>query len=683
MAGNQIQVVDTSIKSQPDLTVLKGMSKPVVVVYKLLVDSQGVRKPGKDQLVVNHATALSMNEIIALQDSLPDTRIHAKGGPGTYRFEVTDQDTSAKETWQIRLGIGGSETGAIDPNVIDRPGGVAAAATAPAKPTAVVTPRGPAIVPAMPPVPLSGDSEDLGNGFVFNSRYRILTVPDGRAFNWEPGQALPKLAVSEPVASAASSAFAPMFASTPTVSAVAPELIELRARNDALAAELAKAREEDRERSRREEIATLRTAHEKQIADLTLQMREFTERVTAAPKEDPRITSLERQLADRERDAARDREIAALRTDFAAQSANLANSIRESQASRGPDPMMMGLLDYLKAQLANAQSSALTPEKMLSLQRDLTDRLKESTASPLNEKIMGLMGGLLDMTLRFREASANLEGGTNGIDWSSVLQTVVDRGGTAVTQISQALARKAQAETAKANATAISAQRDMRALEARALPAATPAAPLTVPTPAKPLVGEAARDALAAKMFKPAPAVVSVPAAALAATPEAVPEAASAAAGAPVPVEPAAVSKRRGKANTAKEKEVAAFRVLPIEKIREHFVGISDEDFFGPFLDAVKELREALTGDAENEPLSPDDVAQYVLDAREFLKQAIEQNGGKPPQVADFLVYARYDYLFERLVPEAGEQFWVEAAQALQVKRAAETATRQATRKGA
>jgi hypothetical protein len=668
--GNQIQVVDTSIKSQPDLTVLKTMAKPVVVVYKLLVDSAGVRKPGKDQLVVNHATDMTMNAMLALQDSLPDTRLHAKGGPGTYRFEVTDQETSAKEVWQIRLGIGGSETGAVDPNAIDRPGGVAAAATMSAKPATAPVVRGPAVVPAMPPVPMSSDSEDLGNGFVFNSRYRILTVPDGRAFNWEPGQPLPKLAVSEVANPAASSTFTSMFPSAPVASAVSPELIELRTRNDALAAELVKAREVEQERSRREEIAALRTAHEKQIADLTLQMREFTERVTATPKEDPRIANLERQLAERERDATRDREIAALRTDFAAQTANLANSIREGQANRGPDPMMIGLLDYLKTQLANAQSSVLTPEKMLSLQRDLTERLKDSTASPLNEKIIGLMGGLLDMTLRFREASANLEGRGGGIDWSSILQTVVDRGGTAVAQISQALSRKAQAETARANATAVAAQRDMRVIEVRQQLAADAPSP-AAPKPAVQLVpptGEAARDALAERMF-PKTAVSTEPAAVVSAVTEPAPAAI---------VEPRPVStdkpQKRGRKGAAVPKEVDVFRTLPIEQIREHFGAKSDEEFFGPFMEAVSELRTSIDGDTNTEPLSPDDVAQYVLDAREFLKEAIEQNAGKPPLVTDFLVHGRYDYLFERLVPDAGPKFWQEAAEALQIKRAAEKA---------
>jgi hypothetical protein len=665
--GNQIQVVDTSIKSQPDLTVLKTMAKPVVVVYKLLVDSAGVRKPGKDQLVVNHVSDMTINDIIALQDDLPDTRKHAKGGPGTYRFEVTDQETSAKETWQIRLGIGG-EPGTPDPNRIDRPGGANTTAVIP--PAAASQVR-PAATPAAS-VPISSDIENLGNGFMYHSKFRILTLPDGRIVRWDPSQLLPDLTlpVAPPTPPAST---APATVLAPPSPALSPELIELRTRNDALAAELAKVRDEDRERSRREEIAALRVAHEKQITDLAAQMHEFTERVTATPKEDPRIANLERQLADRERDATRDREMAALRTDMAAQIANLANSIREGQANRGPDPMMMGLLDYLKTQLANAQSSVLTPEKMLSLQRDLTERLKDSTASPLNEKMVGLMGGLLDMTLRFREASANLEGrGGGGIDWSSILQTVVERGGTAVAQISQAISRKAQAETARANAATVTAQRDMRVLEVRKAMTAAPSEPAPVveatraAEPSSP--SEAARDALAAQMFKPvAPEAVPIAPAAPVATPVATAPATSPAA--------AGERKRGRKAPAATAKEVEVFRALPIEKIREHFGTKSDEEFFGGFLEAVSELRTALKGEEDDtEPLSPDDVAQYVLDAREYLKEAIEQNGGKPPLVADFLVHARYDYLFERLVPEAGAQFWREAAEALQAKRAAEKA---------
>ncbi len=674
--GNQIQVVDTSVKSQPDLTVLKGMSKPVVVVYRLLVDSAGVRKPGKDQLVVNHASDMTINEIIALQDDLPDTRKHAKGGPGTYRFEVTDQESSVKETWQIRLGVGG-EPGTPDPNRIDRPGGISAAPTTP-----TASPARPAPAPTVPlaPVPVSADIENLGNGFLYHPKFRVLTLPDGRIVRWDPTQPLPDLtlpAALPPQSATAAPATAPPPA--PFAPAVSPELIELRARNDALAAELAKAREEDRERARREEIAALRAAQERQIADLTAQMREFTERVTATPKEDPRVADLERRLAERDRDTARDREISTLRADFAAQVTALTSTIRESQANRGPDPMMMGLLDYLKTQLANAQSSVLTPEKMLSLQRDLAERLKDSNASPINEKIIGLMGGLLDMTLRFREASTNLEGRGGGIDWSGILQTVVERGGTAVAQISQAISRKAQAETARANATAVSAQRDMRVLEVRKAlaPTVEAPAPSAATHAAEPVVptspSEAARDALAARMFKPvapeAAPVASAPAPAPAPVAVPVPTAAPA---------PAPERKRGRKATPAAPKEIDIFRSLPIEKMREHFGNTTDEEFFGPFIEAVRELRTSIEGDAETEPLSPDDVAQYVLDAREFLKEAIEQNNGKPPLVADFLVYGRYDYLFERLVPEAGAQFWAEAAEALQAKRAAEKAAQAA-----
>lgn len=675
MAGNQIQVVDTSIKSQPDLTVLKGMAKPVVVVYKLVVDSAGVRKPGKDQLVVNHVSDMSINDIVALQDDLPDQRKHPKGGPGVYRFEITDQETSAKETWQIRLGTGG-EPGVPDPNRIDRPGGVSAPTTAPGVPARPATPTAPAVQ-----VPYTEDTVNFGNGYVYNARFHVLTVPDGRAVSWDPSRPLPDLSPVYPSTPtpAPATPFTPAFTGPPPLS---PELIELRARNDALAAELVKLREVEQERARREEIAALRASHEKQIAELTTEFKAFTERVSAKPAEDPRVVELERRLADRERDAARDREIATLRSDFATQITALGNAIREGQASRGPDPMMMGLLDYLKSQLAAAQNSALTPEKMLSLQRDLTDRIQATTQSPLNDKMLGLMGGLLDMTLKFREASANLEGGNNGIDWSSILQTVVDRGGTAVAQISQAMARKAQAETAKAHATALVAQRDMRVIDARALPAAAapaPAAPVAPAAPPKPLTGEAARDALAEKMFKPVPpAPAAAPTAAEAPVPAPVEAPAAPAPAAPTPAPAPAEKKGKGrKATTAKEREIEAFRTLPIEKIRETFGPKSDEEFFGPFMEAVQELRGALPGGEDSEPLSPDDVAQYVLDAREFLKEAIAQNDGKPPLVADFLVYARYDYLFERLVPEAGEQFWIEAAQALQIKRAAETAAQQ------
>lgn len=663
MASNQIQLVDTSLKSQPDLTVLKSMTKPVVVVYKLLVDSAGARKPGKDVLVVNHATAFSINEIIALQDSLPDTRIHAKGGPGTYRFEVTDQETSAKEVWQIRLGVGGSETGAPDPNVIDRPGGVSATA-----PTPVVAPR-PAS--AAPPVPFTEDTVNFGNGYVYNARFHVLTVPDGRAVSWDPSRPLPDLSPVYP--SAPTTAPATPLSALSLPPPISPELIELRARNDALAAELTKLREADQERARREEIASLRTSHEKQIAELTSEFKAFAERVSK-PAEDPRVVELERRLADRDRDAARDREIATLRTDFATQLTNLGASIRDSQANRGPDPMMMGLLDYLKTQLASAQNSVLTPEKMLSFQRDLTERLKDTSASPLNEKIIGLMGSLLDMTMRFREASANLEGRGGGIDWSSILQTVVDRGGTAVAQISQAISRKAQAETARANAATVTAQRDMRVIEARqravpAVPSAT--APISVPAPAS-LEGEAARDALAAQVFKPVSAPTSTVVEPMAPAPAPAPEPAPTTASAPATTETS--PRKRGKRNAG----VEAFRTMPIAQIREVFGGKSDEEFFGPFVSAVTELRDALDGSDDTEPLSPDDVAQYVLEAREFLREAIEQNNGKPPLVADFLVHGRYDYLFERLVPTAGAQFWAEAAAALQAKRAAEQAARPA-----
>jgi hypothetical protein len=64
-----------------------------------------------------------------------------------------------------------------------------------------------------------------------------------------------------------------------------------------------------------------------------------------------------------------------------------------------------------------------------------------------------------------------------------------------------------------------------------------------------------------------------------------------------------------------------------------------------------------------------------VIEAREFIAQAVQEAGGKAPLVVDMLAHGRFDYLFERMLPKAGHDFWNAAATALQAKLAAEKAT--------
>jgi hypothetical protein len=630
------------------------------MVTKVLSDGSGNKR--KDQLVVNGQTGLDVNRILQLQDDLPDVTKHPKGGPGIYRFEVTDQGTTQKDVWQIRLGQPGED--GMNPQMISRPGGVT-------QPMPMFVPvRGPAVATGQPPIPAAPESESLGNGFVYNSKYRLLTVPDGRVFQWEPGRPLPDFSVST-MGSMPSAPFGtPMF--SPAGSTTSPELAEMRARTEALVAELAKTREENRERERQAEIATLRKAQEEQIQGLTTKFEQMVERL-AAPKEDPRVATLERQLAEQTRESA-------LRNEMNTRLEQITALVRENAANRA-DPTISVLKDMMLSQaesarenlrlirevsgsqLTAAQASALTPERLLTMLQQQADMVQKSGSGALNEKFMGTVNSLLDSVLRFRQAEASLGGG-NGPDWMSIIQTLTEKAGTAVSTLAQAQSKKAVAETAKANAAAVQARRDLAVVEFQKarVTSASPAA-LAAAEPSPPPTGEAARDALAASMFKrPAEAAAPAPSAPPAAPTLAV-----------VPPTPAAASeppaRRRGR------RQDNPLARATIDEIRHAFNAKSDDEFFGPFLDAVKELRATLPGDEETEALTPDEAAQYVLDARPHIAEAIEQNEGKPPLVVDMLAHGRFDYLFERLLPEANAEFWMQAATALQAKLAAERAT--------
>ena len=651
--GNQINAPEVVSQSTPNLVVLGQMSNPVVMVTKVLSDGSGSKR--KDQLVVNGQTGLDANQILQLQDDLPDVKKYPNGGPGIYRFEVTDQGTTQKDVWQIRLGRPGEDSSS--PQMISRPG----SATTQAAP-AFVPLRGPAVVAPQAPIPVAPDSESLGNGFVFNSKYKLLTVPDGRVFQWEPGRPLPDLSIPgvnaplTPTTTFGSSMFS-------SASAGSSELAEMRARTEALTAELAKTREENRERERQAEIAALRRSQEEQIHALTSEFKQMAERLTATPKEDSRIADLERRLAEQTREAA-------LRNEMNARFEQISTLLRESAASRGPDPTAAMLKDMMLsqaesarenlrlirevsgAQLTAAQASALTPERLLAMLKQQADLAQQSGSGAINEKFMGTVNALLDSVLRFRQAESSMNSG-GGIDWGGMIQTMVDKAGTAVSTLAQAQSKKAMAETAKANAATVSARRDLAVIELQKVRASTPppTPAITAAESAPAPEGEAARDALAAAMFPKPPA-------------------------APAPVTPAAPTPseatpvhKRGR----KPQDNPLLRVT-IEEIRRAFGPKPDEEFFGPFIDAAKELREALPGDDETEALTPDDAAEYILSARQYIAEATAKNDGKPPLVVDMLAHGRFDYLFERLLPTAGAEFWAQAATALQAKLAAEKA---------
>jgi len=650
MGGNILQqtTLDAGFQTTPDLATLQSMQDPIVMVTKV-IDSTGGKR--KDQLVINGLTGLKIADILQLQDDLPTPK-YPKGGPGTYRFEVTDQASTAKAVWQIRLGGPGDDSGAP---TISRPGGVVSSSP---------VQRGPAVVSAgLPVAPISSDVENLGNGFVYHKVFKLLTVPDGRVFQWEPGKPLPDLGFTQ--SAVATPLGAPLFANQGQA-APAPEVT-------ALQAEIARLREDARERDRQAELATMRKAHEEQMSTMQSRFEQLVEKLTAKPVESVELIELRRQnerLQERERENT-------LRTEMASKIDAVTALVREVQSNRGTDPMvtvLTGMLnqqtesarenlrvmrDFSAAQLTAAQASALTPEKALDIFKQQAELVQNSGSSMFNEKTMGVMNMLFDSVIRLRQAESQLSG-NNGTDWMAVFQTLADKGGTALNAIAQAQSKKAAAETAKANATAVQARAqaiaDARAAaELRVAHAAEVAA--TPALPPSPPEGEAARDALAAAMFPKPVSTSSV------ATPTPVAPAPPALVSVPSP-EPA----RR---KSGKRENPLMKATLP--ELRSAFGSTGDAIFFGPFMESIDDLRAEMAKDPEQ--YSPDDVAQFVIEAREFIAQAVQEAGGKAPLVVDMLAHGRFDYLFERMLPKAGHDFWNAAATALQAKLAAEKAT--------
>jgi hypothetical protein len=667
---------DQNYPDKADVSVISQMHDPIIQVTKIMQDGKGANR--KSTNVINGGRGLDLDGILALQEHLLDTKLYPKGGPGLYEFDVTDKGSAAKSFWRVRLGGSGDDAPATGPT--------RTATTASGQPLGgaglPAAPRAAAAQTFRTPAPLAPETEDLGNGLTYNNKFHLLTYPDGSVYKWTPDQPLPHLAAQAAANQAANAApvGASMFAG-PSVPAINPELAEIKAALAATQAALAQAKEESRERQRAQEqeverqrhdreLAALREANDKQIAE----MREMIKAITAKPAEDPRIAILEAERRERAiQDSQRDREMA-LRAETDRKFDALAAQLRE-MGSNKTEPMITLLTSIMQQQtqqaqenlrilketgnaaLATAQQSALTPERHMAMLREMRELSENNGSSIINEKMMGVFSNMLDMVTRFNQTQ-NPEAGTN---WMEVIREVVDKGGTAVSKLAEVAARKATAQTAQANAEAVKAASTARVAEAnvRRLPARPIATP--APKPGKP-ESERARDDLAAAMDR-----AEGPA-----KPAAVAAADSGAAPAPAST-PAPVPAKRGRKAAAAPVPVAnPIKDASVEELREAFGDAEDAAFFGPFFDKIEELRISYGEDPSQ--VAPDDVAQYILDARPFFVDALRTSGGKPPLAIEMLGHGKFEYLFERMLPEAEESFWKDAAAALSVKVAAERA---------
>jgi hypothetical protein len=676
---------ETSFPSTPDISALHTMHQPIVMVTKVLQEGAGAKR--KDLLVINGGKNMEVDQILALQDSLPDTSIFKNGGPGLYHFEVTDKGSAAKVTWRVRLGAMEEDPATVaqaqaqpqlpmrmPTDVSGRPIG-----SAPARP--VLAP----MAPAAPP-PSSPSIEHLGNGYYYHTMLKTLTDPLGRIYPWSPGQPLPTdLNTASPMTALASAPTAP--AATPFPGAN-PEVTELRNQLTAMQSALAKSEDQRREELRQRELEQERVNHEKQLAQIRDaserqlgELREMIKAMQQRPEVDPETARLRQEiesLRHANEASMSDRKFEAL--------AGAIRDLAVANNTRGPDPMIATLTQLMQqqgsaaneqirtlreifsSQLSAAQMTAMTPDKLLSVVHDLTERMNGGVNGVLNEKVTSALGGLLDLALRFQQAQGG--GNDNGSPWIGVIERLVDQGGQAVSMIAQATARKANAETAKANATAIQAKaqvelsRQRPGTAAPALPASRPAqAAADEATP--PATLEDGRAALAAAMDrgsqakpKPEAQVIPLPTATAAADAPAAASAAPAAAAAPT-------AKRRGR-----RPGVSPLANVTIEELRETFNQVEDETFFGPFMPYIAGFRDDYAKAPQN--FSADDVATSLFDAQPFFTQILTEGKTKTPPIAlDLLVHGQYAYIFERILPEVGEAFWKEAAELFGVKMAA------------
>lgn len=645
MSGNQVAtLVEMAIPTGPDVSVLQGMQDPIVMVYRIIQRGGNKRE---SQLVINglsptgKTTSAKVKEILKLQEQVGDVAKWADGGPGLYRFEVTDQQSTAKSVWETRIG--------------SRAGEEIGEASAPAG----------NVAPSVPPPP-SSDNINLGNGYYYNTNLQILTDRFGRIHKWTPDRPLPDsliLSSGQITPTSNSAQSTPIGTSLLGGLGNSPEVEALRARLEAVTSELNRSKEESREEIRRREIQELRDSHQRQIEEVTSRFEKLFERLSAKPAEDPQVAELRRQLAERERTDA-------LRAEVNSKIDSLASLVREAQTNRGPDPMITTLTGLLGQQASmfteqmrnlreSTQQTALTPERYVELMRH---QIELGDKSGISEKMLTMMNSLLDSALRFRQAESEIgSSGHGGIDWMRVIEALTSRVSDAFSAYAQVKSREAAAETARRNAEVVHTRAQMVREQQAAEVAKLKAVP-AIPPPAAPASEdpEAAREALAEKMFGPKPTMTS-------STPTV--ETASVAAEAPAPIAAVVPPSPATPAPAPKAGKGSPLKRASLADLRKHYGKMSDEDFFGSALQFIVQLREVFTTNPDQ--LTADDVAEAIMQARPQIVEGVKAAGVAPPAVA-MLGHGQYSYLFERMLPEQGEVFWAAAATALKAKVEAE-----------
>jgi hypothetical protein len=605
MATVENPVVE-NLKDSPDIATLKQMENPIVVVTKISPSG----KRSANQLVVNAATGMTWQEIVGLHDQLPGGSI-PKSGPGLYKFEITDQNTTAKVSWQIRLG--GDVGDSPNTNEVARSPFPAGLAPAPA-PTMTMQ-------PPSRPVPPAPDAQNLGNGWVYNPSMDVLTAPNGEMFTWRKGMNLPSM-TSPPVATTATSTPLSTTVFPPGSTVSTPELENMRQMLAATQAALTEAKAREQEAQRQREMRDMQDGFQKALADNNARVEKLIEAL-AAPKHNSELDELRRQMAEKDR-------IDSLRAEMKAQNDTMLRLVEANQ-SKGPDPVVgilttmladqrhsadaqiQAMRDMAAQERVAAKDMALTPERLFTMMERTAALNKDDDKADVVSKVLGGFDMLMDRMMKVTQMERDLGGG-GGVNWMDLVREVGGRAGSAFQAWQQVKAREVEAATMGAHAKIAEAQAQVATARAvqhqRALaggPAAKPAAPTGAPS---------------APSGKPRVTVVPL------------------------------------KLSDAK-----------LSELRKVFNAEKDDVFFGDVLEYVQQLRDELGGKPPG-AVSADDIAGYVIEARELIAAAAKK--GPISHAGELLLAEQFTYLVERILPTTNEGLRSEIVKAIKRQLATE-----------
>lgn len=655
---------DQPKQSTPNLQKLGGMGSRTLSVTKLL------SRTGNGMPLIVGKPRVTIEEITALHSTLPQD---PKAGPGTYLFEVFDETGPEKDVWTARLG--NDTEGFMQPSET-------AAAT-------VVAALG-------APGAMGGttSARAIGGGYLYDAELGVLITPQKQIFKWNPSEPLPgslpggpatAFAGLPPGATAAYPAWGTMPVGAPAVSETEAmlrrEMSEMQRRLEASQAE---AKETAREASRKEELAVLRAAMDKQAEDTTKRFETLLAKLTEKPVgPSEEVVLLRQQLEEQKRSQETDRRETALRAEMKASADRFETVIRELKDAK-PDQTMPLITQLMSTQQNSLQSivgamqsiatmqaksaedgmralaerfgaSTLTPERTLELIKASKDRTPEAAAT---QGMIDMFKSTFGMAQDVVRMQGELYSAQQGPAWVGIAQQAADQIGTVAKAVLMKKAEadgavqvaKHEAERAQAEARAAAEMR-AAATERRAPGVTMGAAPagggaqgaVAAAVPPRELTAAEQRAALAEKVF-PGASRVAAGANGNAGTPTPAPVPPV------VPAAPAAAKKRRGGAAAAVSAPISAaeaeqrLRAMAPDELRAAINAEfdTDEKFFGEATSQIAGLR---TGAASGMP--PAKAADGILMAKDYFRAF----GAQPPCLEVFNA-GHLDIVMERIFPD-------------------------------